>query len=45
MRSFDWKNISAGLAVALAQISTTPVQAADYQHIGSIHINRAPGCP
>jgi periplasmic copper chaperone A len=41
MRSFDWKNIycasAAGLAVALAQISTTPVQAADYD-IGSIHI-------
>jgi Copper chaperone PCu(A)C len=35
MRSFDW--ISAGLAVALAQISTTPVQAADYD-ISSIHI-------
>ena len=41
MRSFDWENIycasAAGLAVALAQISTTPVQAADYD-IGSIHI-------
>ena len=41
MRSFDWKNIyrasAAGLAVALAQISITPVQAADYD-VGSIHI-------
>ena len=41
MRSFDWKNIyrasAAGLAVALAQISTTPIQAADYD-VGSIHI-------
>jgi copper(I)-binding protein len=41
MRRFDWKNIycasAAGLAVALAQISTTPVQAADYD-VGSIHI-------
>ena len=41
MRSFDWKNIhcasAAVFAVALAQISTTPVQAADYD-VGSIHI-------
>ena len=41
MRSFDWKDIycasAAGLAVALAQIPTTPVQAADCD-IGSIHI-------
>ena len=41
MRSFDWKNVycafAAGLAVALAPISTTPVQAADYD-VGSIHI-------
>lgn len=41
MPSFDWKNIyrasAAGLAVALAQISITPVQAADYD-VGSIHI-------
>jgi len=41
MRSDDWKNIrsasTAVFAVALAQISTTPVQAADYD-VGSIHI-------
>jgi periplasmic copper chaperone A len=41
MGSFDWKKIycasAAGLAVALAQISTTTVQAADYD-VGSIHI-------
>ena len=41
MRSDDWKNIrsasAAVFAVALAQISTTPVQAADYD-VGSIHI-------
>ena len=42
MRSFDWKNIycasAAVFAVALAQISATPVQAADYD-VGSIHIS------
>ena len=41
MRSNNWKNIhrvsAAVFAVALAQISTTPVQAADYD-VGSIHI-------
>jgi periplasmic copper chaperone A len=41
MRSDDWKNIrsasAAVFAVALAQVSTTPVQAADYD-VGSIHI-------
>ena len=42
MRSFDWKNIycasAAVFAVALAQISTAPAQAADYD-VGSIHIS------
>jgi periplasmic copper chaperone A len=41
MRSNDWKNIhcvsAAVFAFALAPISTTPVQAADYD-VGSIHI-------
>ena len=41
MRSDDWKDIrsasAAVFAVALAQISTTPVQAADYD-AGLIHI-------
>ena len=38
MRSFDRKNIRAVFAVALAQISTAPAQAADYD-VGSIHIS------
>jgi copper(I)-binding protein len=41
MTSINWKNISHAaitfLALALAQASTTPVQAADYD-VGSIHI-------
>jgi copper(I)-binding protein len=41
MTSIDWKNIShtatAFFALALAQASITPLQAADYD-VGSIHI-------
>jgi len=41
MKCIDWKKVSiasaAFFALALALISTTPVQAADYD-VGSIHI-------
>jgi hypothetical protein len=44
MTSIDWKNIShataAFVALTLAQVSTTTVQAADYD-VGSIHITAA----
>ncbi len=43
MTAIAWKNVSygvaAGLALALAQLSTAPAQAADYD-IGSIHITQ-----